>query len=269
MILAILAVGCATPQAASEDGWSQLARRDYQTALSTFNQALQENETAELQAGRAKALYFLDQHIASESAYSRALALNPEQAQWHMEYALVQIACQDYADGIVSCNEAIRLQPQLAIAFHNRGFIYHVQGKLGAAEADFSKAIDLDPNFAEAYNSRGIVHAERRNFQAAIKDFQIAIRIQPEMASAHANAAASNYALGRAELAFVGLNTAIKIDRKNSLFFKNRGRIYLDLGNRTKAADDFEQALVYAPGDANLWKLLAQARESSDKKVQE
>lgn len=262
---AILATSACSsaPSAGEVDGWSQLDRHNYQKALATFDAELRNGETAELQAGRGRALYYLDQHIASESAYGRALELNPGQAQWHMELALVHIACNDLNEAIVECNEAIRLNPTLAKAYHNRGFVRHVQRKLSAAAADFSQAIQLNPEFAEAFNSRGILQAERGDHRAAMADFQSAIRLMPHLASAHANAAAVSYAMGNAEMAFVSLNAAIKIDRKNPLFYKNRGRIYLDLGNYSAAMKDFEEALVYAPGDPTLWELLNQARGGS------
>ncbi len=261
--LTLAVTACSSAPTVQEiDGWSQLERHDYQKALTAFDVALRQNETAELQAGRGRALYFLDQHIASESAYGRALELNPGQPQWHMELALVHIACQDFNDAIAACNEAIRLDPYLAKAYHNRGFVRHVQHHLSAAAADFTKAIQLNSEFAEAYNSRGILQAERGDYRSAIADFQAAVRLMPHLASAHANAAAANYALGNAELAFVGLNSAIKIDRKNPLFYKNRGRIYLDLGNLDAAINDFEEALVYAPGDPKLWELLTAARRA-------
>lgn len=260
----LFAASCASVATEVEaDGWSQLAQHDYQKALAAFDYALRDGETAELQAGRGRALYYLDQHIASESAYARALELQPGQAQWHMELALVHLACQDFDEAITECSEAIRLQPNLAKAYHNRGFAYHILQKHDAAEADFSFSIQLNPDFAEAYNSRGILRAELKKYQAAIADFHAAVRLKPHLASGHANAAATNYALGNVEAAFVGMNSAIKIDRKNPLFYKNRGRMYLDLGNYDGAINDFEEALVYAPGDPKLWELLTEARNSS------
>ncbi len=87
--------------------------------------------------------------------------------------------------------------------------------------------------------------------------------LEPSLASAHANCAAARYARGEAEQAFVHLNAAIRIDRKNALFYVNRGRVYLDLGNAERAALDFKQALALRPGDPRILTLYTEAQNQA------
>jgi tetratricopeptide (TPR) repeat protein len=52
-------------------------------------------------------------------------------------------------DAIADCSELIRLNPQDAAAYFNRGYIYGELGEFDAAITDFTRAIDLDPNFGQ------------------------------------------------------------------------------------------------------------------------
>jgi tetratricopeptide (TPR) repeat protein len=50
---------------------------------------------------------------------------------------------KDYRAAIVSYNEAIELEPTLAEAYYNRGFVYLKLGNKDAGIADLSKAGEL------------------------------------------------------------------------------------------------------------------------------
>jgi tetratricopeptide (TPR) repeat protein len=47
----------------------------------------------------------------------------------------------DYAKALADCNEAIRLDPKVAMAYDNRGRAYVVLGQLDKAIADFQEAL--------------------------------------------------------------------------------------------------------------------------------
>ena len=48
-------------------------------------------------------------------------------------------------------SEAIRIDPQSAIAYFYRGFTYRLRGEYDAAIADFTEAIRLEPQDGETY----------------------------------------------------------------------------------------------------------------------
>lgn len=56
--------------------------------------------------------------------------------------------------------EAIRLNPQFAGAYYNRGVARAAQGDRVGAIADYGEAIRLDPQYAVAYYNRGELRAE-------------------------------------------------------------------------------------------------------------
>jgi len=74
---------------------------------------------------------------------------------------------------------AIRLNPQSASAYNNRGTARRSLGDLDGAIADFSRALELNPRHANAYNNRGLVRQARGDLIGAATDFEAALRLTP------------------------------------------------------------------------------------------
>ncbi|WP_024971329.1 tetratricopeptide repeat protein, partial [Microcystis aeruginosa] len=55
-------------------------------------------------------------------------------------------------------NQAININPRLALAYSNRGLLYRQQEKPDLALAEFNKALNINPRLAEAYNGRGLLY---------------------------------------------------------------------------------------------------------------
>lgn len=90
----------------------------------------------------------------------------------------------DFDQAIVEFTEAVRLDPNLAVAkshlytaYYNRGVTNFQNGENDQAVADFSEAIRFKPDNAAAYDARGMIHNETGNFDGIIEDFTEVIRI--------------------------------------------------------------------------------------------
>src|SRR5260221_14230859 len=66
-----------------------------------------------------------------------------------------------------------------------RSNAYDDKGDHDHAIADYTQAIRLDPNYASAYMERGIVYKRLKEYDRAVQDFSEAIRIKPENARAY------------------------------------------------------------------------------------
>jgi tetratricopeptide (TPR) repeat protein len=64
----------------------------------------------------------------------------------------------DIARAIVDYDDAIELDPKLALAHLNRGIALEAKGNTDLAIADYDEAIRLDPKLASAYSKRGIAY---------------------------------------------------------------------------------------------------------------
>jgi tetratricopeptide (TPR) repeat protein len=72
---------------------------------------------------------------------------------------------------IADYSEAIRLNPEDAGQYNNRGAAYQAKGNNNRAIADFNEAIRLNPKFAFAYYNRGIAYRAEGDLDHAIADF--------------------------------------------------------------------------------------------------
>ena len=78
-------------------------------------------------------------------------------------------------------NKAIKLNPNLAGAYNNRGFAYHNLKEYEKAIKDYNKAIELNPNLTDAYNNRGVAYYNLEEYEKAIKDYNKAIELDPNL----------------------------------------------------------------------------------------
>ena len=84
-------------------------------------------------------------------------------------------------------SQAIRLKPDYAKAFTNRGNARGNKGDLEGALQDFEQAIRLKPDVAEAFYNRGLARYNKGDLEGALQDYNEAIRLKPDYALALKN----------------------------------------------------------------------------------
>jgi Flp pilus assembly protein TadD len=65
-----------------------------------------------------------------------------------------------YVDAISDCNEAMRIDPNNAIAYNNRGYAYIYTNQYATGIADCTEAIRLNPNYPAAYSNRAYAYQQ-------------------------------------------------------------------------------------------------------------
>ena len=111
----------------------------------------------------------------------------------------------DNDKAIATASEALRLNPDDAVALTNRGVAYARKGDYDQALADYDKAIRREPKYARAFNDRGALYGRKGDNDRAIADYNEAIRLDPKYARAFCNRARAklkiNDASGNADIA--------------------------------------------------------------------
>ncbi|MBO1051298.1 MAG: serine protease [Dolichospermum sp. DET73] len=159
----------------------------------------------------------------------------------------------DNQGAIIAYNEAIRLNPNNAEAYNNRGNVRSKLGdKLGAID-DFNLALKFNPNLVEPYINRGNVRSELGDKQGAIDDFNLAIKFNPKLAQAYNNRGLVRKDLGDKQGAIDDYNLAIKFNPNNADAYYNRGIVRSELGDKQGGIDDYNLAIKFNPNDADAY----------------
>ena len=165
---------------------------------------------------------------------NRALVIEPKNAEaylaraaWyeddciskHFVLFLFRYArCERFSKGVLNCNEAIRLNPNLVRAYLYRGSLKYSLRLYNHAIADLTKALQIDPSCSHAYYNRALCHIRQNNISHAAKDFAIVL-----------------------SLASMGGNTKAQLLELET--YVNRGLVHYEHKDIVNALVDFENAL--------------------------
>ena len=161
----------------------------------------------------------------------------------------------DHYESAVKCyTEALKLNPQMFVAYHNRGIIYSDKGEYDAALQDFSKAIEINSDDANAYRSRGIVYSDKGEYDAALQDFSKAIEMNPDEADAYYDDRGVVYLRkGEYDAALQDFSKAIEMNPDEAKPYYSRGLTYIIKNEYDKATQDFSKAIELDPDNAKTY----------------
>ncbi len=123
-------------------------------------------------------------------AYSKAIALKPDDAALHNNYGRALAASHKYPEAQGEMKKAAELDPTNAGKYYyNLGALLTNANQGDAATEAFKKAIEIDPNYADAYYQYGVTLMSKANFDQAtgkvtpapgtIESFQKYLELQP------------------------------------------------------------------------------------------
>ena len=143
--------------------------------------------------------------------------------------------------------------PDLFAADHvftlGRANLLRAQGNLQEAMADLDQAIRLNPDEAQAFHARGLIYQRNGDHVRAITDFDNAIDRNPFAAAPYQARAQSLTATGKYDLAIEDFNAALNVDNRNGDAWAGLGLAYEKQGDKTKASESYGRALVVDPGN--------------------
>src|SRR5580658_5665112 len=160
------------------------------------------------------------------------------------------LAAADVDEKVRFYSEAIRLKPDYAEAFNNRGLARYHNGDLGGALQDYDEAIRLRPDDADAFINRGLTRYYKEDVEGALQDYDEAIRLKPDYAGAFNNRGNARRAKGDMEGALQDYNEAIRLKADFGFAINGRGVARRAKGDVEGALQDFTEAIRLNPEDA-------------------
>ena len=162
---------------------------------------------------------------------------------------------KNYGQALAAYDEAIKLNPQLAEAYNNRGTVKYELGQYSSAIEDYTTAIKLKSNFADALNNRGNAYLATEQFQNAAQDLQAALKLKNNSAAIHNNLGSVYYSMKNFDAAIKEYTQAIQINSKYSEAWYNRAVAYYVQGDLVKSLLDMNEARKLNPNDVDIIKL--------------
>jgi tetratricopeptide (TPR) repeat protein len=194
--------------------------------------------------------------------YTEAIRLNPDSAEAYYNRGATRGDKGEMEGALQDYSEAIRLKPDFSEAYTNRGEARSEQGEMEGALQDYAEAIRLDPDSAVAYNNRGIVRHSKGDVEGALQDFTEAIRFSPADAEAHNNRGAMRFAKDDVEGALQDYTEAIRLSPGYAFAYKNRGAARFAKGDVEGAVQDYTEAIRLKPDYATAYSDRSIARRA-------
>jgi tetratricopeptide (TPR) repeat protein len=179
--------------------------------------------------------------------YSNAIRLKPDYADAFNNRGLARSDKGDQDGAIEDYNAAIRLKSDYALAFNNRGLARHRKSDFDGAIADYNEAIRLKPDYATAFFNRGLARGNNGNLEGAIEDASQAIQLDPTNSGTFNNRGFVRYAKGDLEGALRDFDEAVRLTPGYAEAFNNRGIVRKDKGDLDGALRDFNEAIRLKP----------------------
>lgn len=225
-----------------------------------------QNNIPTIESDRSTEKHTEQQYLDEIKKYNEAIKLNPQDATAYYNRGLAKYNLGNNQEAIQDYGEAIKLDSQDATAYYNRGLAkYGLSDNQGAIE-DYDEAIKLNPQYVNAYYNRGLSQEELGNHQLAIQDFDEVIKLNSEDADAYYNRGLAEYNLSNNEVAIKNFNKAIQLNQKDANYYIQRGNSRYNLGNNQGAIQDYDEAIKLNPQEANAYDNRGMARATLDNK---
>jgi len=154
-------------EAYAERGWAQYRLMEYEKAFTDCCDAIRIDPcVAKGYYGRALVRMVNKQCDECITDCNTAIRLQPEVPDPHClrgsarlvqcRFAIDRTKSGLFAQAIMDFTEAIRLRPEYAEAYYNRGLAYGEQGDMKKAIPDFAEAMRLDPSIEKTYLSGAV-----------------------------------------------------------------------------------------------------------------
>ena len=143
-------------------GKEALTAKNYDAAIDAFQKGVEMDPNqnviwanlADAYVGQAGAKTGADQQAPLDKAleaYSKAIALKPENPAYHNNYALTLAKAKKFDEAQAELNKAAQLDPQQAGRYYyNLGAVLVNGGQAAQAEVAFKKSIEANPEYADA-----------------------------------------------------------------------------------------------------------------------
>ena len=129
-----------------------------------------------------------------------------------IQRGLEEMSASRFDEAVKRFDEAIALQPELAVGHANRGAAQARADRPEEALASYERATQLDPTFADALRNQGLILCQLRRYDEGVRLLDRAISVKPRDFDALFGRSGALLQLKRVREALADIDRAIEID---------------------------------------------------------
>lgn len=165
------------------------------------------------------------------------------QAQNHLDNALMLRNNRQYEEAIVEYSIAIDLNSRFASAFQGRCNALVQINQYQSAIEDCNRSLELDRELTQTYSIRCVAYAGLGDYEHAEEDCNEALFWHPNDSATYNNLGHLQTFAGDYTSSIENYTLAIELNPFEAILYYNRGIPHLRLGNYEDAISDFEEAV--------------------------
>ena len=175
------------PEAYYQRGVAKFHLGRHESAISDYSEAIDRNsDYVEAYYQRGLAKFHLGEHESAISDYSEAIDRNSDYVEAYYQRGLAKFHLGRHESAISDYDE-VHLNPYYALKQYLERY--------ESAIDDYNSVIRINPNYAEAYYQRGLAKHHLDDYESAINDYDEAIRLGPDDAEIYYYRAEANFSL--------------------------------------------------------------------------
>lgn len=250
------------------EGVKQVINKDYNGALSSFNNCLKINESnaqVYMNLGRVQAaLGNFDKAIGD---LDKAIQVDPGlgEAYFYKGYFLFGNDTSGISEEMLGL--AVEKGYDIAEIHYLLGLSFLAKGMDDKALISFNKAIKLADDYALAYHERAGIKKRLGDYNGALYDYKTAVNYMEDFPLAYSNMGSVKIILGDYNGALEDFTKAIKQDSVFAMAYNNRAYANYQMGNMDKVRADLQKAIDLQPGfmeaKLNLASVMAKENDYS------
>ncbi len=194
-----------------------------------------------------------DEHEKAIEAYNEAIRIKPDHAKAYSNKGIALDCLGQHEKAIEAHDEAIRIKPDHADAYNNKGVTLGKLERYKKAIEVLDQAIAINPDDAKAYYNKGITLGRLKQYEEAIEAYDQAIRINPDYTTAYSNKGVVLGNLGQYEKAIEAYDQAIQIKPDDADAYNNKGAVLWKLSQYEKAIETYDEAIRINPDHATAY----------------